>query len=256
MTEAPTPSGPGVHRSNLPDLAVLLKEGYAGQLKRRDDLKAKLSSIPAVIEDDEQLAAARAAVVDTNTLLGEAKKAHEAEKAPYLKGGRDVDTFFNTGIRDELSPLKVQVSDRVAAYLEKQRREREAAAAAEAERERQAAAKLAAEAAELEEQGRVREADAKMEAAVGAEGAAAAAESFTTRSVADQSRVSLSGGGTASVRTVKAFRNLNRQQLDLESLRPFFKQEHLEAAITAFMRTGQTSLKGVEIYDAPKATIR
>ena len=247
---------PGVRISNLPDLAVVLQESYATQLERRDALKDKLASIPAVIEDDEQLAEARAAVVETNGLLTDAKRAHENEKAPYLKGGRDVDTFFNTGIRDALTPMKVQVADRVAQYLERQRQERERAAAAQAERERAAAAQLAEEAQRLEADGRNREADAKIDAAVAAESAAAQHDAFSSRSTADQSRVGITGGGTASVRTAKAFRNLDRNKLDLEMLRPFFKVEHLEAAVSAFMRTGSTSLKGVEIYDKPIATIR
>lgn len=250
-----TPSGPGVHRSNLPDLPVLLAEIYSDLNRRRDANAAAFKALPSVLGNDEDLAAARDAVKESNDILAEAKRKHEAEKAPYLKSGRDVDAFFNAGIRDRLAPLKSQATDAVGIYLEKQRLAREAEAKARAEAEAAEAAALAEKAAALEAEGRVREADAIMSAAVGAEEASAQARSFSSLSSSDQSRISL-GDGSASVRTVKDFRNVRRDELDLEKLRPFFSEAAINDAIKRFMATGQTSLKGVEFYDKPRATIR
>ena len=249
MTDTPAP-----HLSNMPDLTAELKAKHKPLIDRHAALKAKLAGITK-IESDDDLETARAAVSDSTKLLGEAERARVAEKAPYAKAATDIDGLFNKELRDTLDGPKKTVADLVANFLnerrlaqiaEQRRLEAEAAAAAQ---------KLQEEAQALEAEGRHREADTKLDAAVHQENLASQAAAQLERPASEASRV-YTGGGTVSARTVKAIQSIDRASLDLNELRPFFKQEHLEDAVKAFMKTGRTDLKGAVFFDKPTATIR
>jgi hypothetical protein len=254
MTDTAPAAGPGVHRSNLPDLREELIAKHKPLLDRHAQLKEELSAIGDIVTD-EDLERARAAVSASTKLLTEVERARTAEKTPYQKAVTDIDGLFNREVRDTLDPVKKAVADRVANFLNQRRIAAEAEAARKAEAAQAEADRLAAEAQRLESEGRHREADTKIQAAVHQEGLASQAEAFIHKPAAEQSRV-YTGGGSASVRTKKAIQSIDRATVDLNELRPFFKQEHLEAAIEGFMRTGRTDLKGVVFYDKPIATIR
>jgi tryptophan 2,3-dioxygenase len=91
------------------------------------------------------------------------------------------------------------------------------------------------------------------EKAVDAEKASRAAQ----QSAADLSRTrSNEGGSVSSLRTVWDFRDLNKDVVDLEKLRPFIHVDAIEKAVRAYIKSGGRELQGVTIYEDRKVVVR
>ena len=141
---------------------------------------------------------------------------------------------------------------RVEAEERRRREERERAEREEAERLRREAEerKRSAEtehdtlaAAEME-----READAAEERAERAGRAA-------TASAADLSRSETDAGTVASLRTEWKCTAWRRLDLNLEKLRPYLGDAHIETAIRAFIRDGGRALEGATIEEVSRARV-
>lgn len=148
------------------------------------------------------------------------KNLRPKEKEPYLSAGRTVDGFFATLIGDlhkMLSPIEVRLTSYLKAKADREKLERDALAAMDS-----------------------------------------SPPSPTTRepSRAELSRSRGAYGSVASLRSMWTFRDLKRETLDLEKLRPYIPAPALETAVRAYIKAGGRSLKGVEIVVDEKAVVR
>lgn len=227
-------------------------------IQRRDQLLDAATRIPTIDNDD--VAGKVSDYIKQLTALVKASETNRTgAKEPYLEGGRNVDGFFKA-ITDPVDKVKNDVQRKLTAYL-REKEEAERRARIEQERlAREAAEKAAKEAAEKAKQA----ADAaSLEAAIEAEKQAetAAADLAKASQAADVKPAELSRtrgeyGSMSSLRTEWVFDDLDRQQLDLEALRPYLPTDALEKAVRAFIKAGGRQLRGVAIYETTKAVVR
>lgn len=262
MNDAATPT----MGDNLPPatdtdaLLIRLREDHVNLLKRRDELLAAIERTPSVIaEGDEEMAGRMADFVDQiNAFIKAAKIAHQDEKAPFLAAGRTVDSFLHALVDDpELGKAKANkvrktYADAKAARErrareEEERRAREAAALAQRKAD-EAAARLKEE-ADLE---------AALEAEEAAKQAALEVERAAKAAAAKPAELGKSRGelgGQTSLKQFWNFRDLNRNEIDLESLRHHFTTDSLEKALRSWINANKDALKagtrleGVEVFE-------
>ena len=227
-------------------------------IQRRDQLLDAAARIPSIDSDD--VAGKVSDYVKQLTALVKASETQRTgAKEPYLEGGRNVDGFFKA-ITDPVEKVKTDVQRKLTIYLrEKEEAER---------RERIRLERLAREAAELAAkeaaEAAAAAADAKtLDVAIEAEKQAevAAADLAKAEQAADVKPAELTRtrgeyGSMSSLRTEWVFDDLDRQQLDLEALRPYLPTDGLEKAVRAFIKAGGRELKGVKIYESTKAVVR
>lgn len=247
----------------IKDLASDLPEWLASEhdqlTARRDELLAAAERAPAEVTDDDTLRKMSDFVKQLTACTKASEAARVAAKEPTLSAGRVIDGFFKA-ISDPIDKTKQTVERRMTAYqrqvaeAERRRREEEAAyARMEAERQsREAAEKAAAmrserdlqEAASAEEMARQAAADAEQ-----ARKAAMARAADLTRTRSDY-------GVTASLRAEWVGRVVDRQAIDLETLRPHIALDALEKAVRSFVRAGGRQLAGAEIHEETHTVVR
>jgi hypothetical protein len=253
------PPSPGIGHNRGPALDVELAEQNAALEKRRDELLEAVTRAPVEIADND----ASGKVADLVRLITACRKAAEASrverKEPYLAAARVIDNYFRRitepldGAKQTLE-ARLSVYQRRVAFEERRRREEEARRAAEeADRLRQEA--LARE--------RAAQTDAELDAAIVAgdaaeDAAAEAAAALRAAEVkpAELSRVRGDFGAVASLRRTWTFGDLDRDTLDLETLRPYFVIADLEKAVRAFIRAGGRHCRGVNIYETAETRVR
>lgn len=218
---------------------------------------------------------------------------HEAEKAPHLERGRAADGFFfnlmeRLGRRDkrakkgegerlndlltdyDLRILAEEQERRRKAAEEEARRLREAAEArAKAEREAEEA-RLAAERARKPETTAAKEAIAEVKEDVASAArveetvALEKAESAyieTLATPADIMRQRSSAGVTSGMATEKFREILNREELDLEKLRPYIPAAALDTALNKYAESvgysndEKVQIKGARFGKRPKSRV-
>lgn len=232
-----------------------LRESYVGDVKRAEEFITSFDRVPAEITDEEtnKRAAdfAKKIAAHVKLLTGH----HKEEKQPYLDGGRAVDGFFKT-LADRLDQVKRQVEARQTAFArrkadeERKRREEEARIA------REAAERAAREALERAAQLPADAAEAVLEDAIAAVDQAEAATEAAHASKADLSRTRTDLGVVSSLRTTWKGEIADRDELDLERLRPYIPTEALERAINAFVKAGGRELRGANIFEDSKVVNR
>jgi hypothetical protein len=244
------------------DIAILrdrLAEASKPLLRRRDELLAALERAPAVIEDEETCGQVADYIKRITACAKAAEGARVAAKEPYLEAERAVDGFYRA-IIDPLDKLKRQIEPKITAYqrakAEVERRRREE----EARRQREEADRLRREADEAA----LAIATAKdLDRAIGvdeqARQAAADAEVARRSAIAKPAELSRSRGdlgAVASLRTYWEFKDLDRDDVDLESLRPHLALDALEKAVRSFVRGGGRLLRGVTIFENTSTQVR
>ena len=247
-----------------PDLLVgealreKLRDEHADLLRRCEELLEAGQRVPAVTSDD-----VAGKVADFIKQLGALTKTAESHrtgaKEPYLDGGRVIDGFFK-GITDPVTELKTAVQRKLTIYL---REKEEAARQARIAEER--AAREAAEKArrEAEEKAQAAADAAALDDAIEAEKAAelAAADLVKAEQAADVKAAELSRtrgeyGAVSSLRTQWVFDEIDRDKIDLETLRFYIPQDGLETAVRAFIKAGGRTLLGTRIYETTVAAVR
>ena len=237
---------------NLPpteDSIELLRERlsreHADLLGRRDDLLASATRAPEEVNNDEQ---AGKMVDFIKQLSGTSKVADTArvgEKEIYLAGGREVDGFFKS-ISGPLLVAKATMSGRMDRYLQLKEMEERRRRQEEEERARRAA-EAAAEAAKDD--------DTLDEAVVAEEEARKAAEAADAKA-SEMGRSRGDHGALGSLRTTWEHDDLEMKTLDLETLRPFFTEDAVNAAIRLFIKSGGRELKGCRIFEKKTTVVR
>lgn len=245
-----------------PSTAELLKEKHAAIFERAKKWvrRAKAADLaPKTLEDCRKL---EELYKEGRDIANDADRIRTAEKEPHLKAGREVDAVFGDEIisavgadskkRGLAQNILQAAADRRAAITQAEQR----AKAAAAEKAQQEADRLAEQQKRQEEAGKVREADvtgAKVEAVDRkADQLAAAAAAPMEQASRDRT----AGGHSVSVGMKAECTGVVRADLDLEALRPYFKQEHLIAAVDARLKMDTSPLKGAAIRERAVGRVR
>lgn len=238
---------------------------------------AAARDLPAAVTTDEQAGDVAKSVKDMRSLWDRIEAVRKAEKDPYFRTAQAVDTLFN-GMKERLDKAMDILGKRVHSHnqrkLAEERAAREAELAAAAEEARKAREKLEAEQRAADEaaaaaararkpenieahEERAQEheanaAEARVDALMAADALTDARISAAAKS-ADIVRTRHASGATVTMRQVGYVEIVDRNKLNLETLRPFIKDDHLLMALRAWAKThGHTkSMEGaiVEMRD-------
>lgn len=250
-----------------PTITEVLTKNYDGVIDRVSSLEKH--SLPAAIENDEQLGAVGSVVKVIRGVAADISDAKKNEKAPYIASAEEVEAFFRI-LTARIEVVRGRCQTLGDAYQKRKAEEARKAAEAEAKRKREEAEKLRAEeerqreiARKAEEASRPKTADRHDERAniAGAradlaEADAAVAATVANASVATLTRTRTSFGVTASARAPWVHQIEDLDAIPLAKLRAHLKREHIDAAIRLAIRQGMRELAGVRIYQDVKADWR
>ncbi len=267
MTDEPE-NPRAVSGDNKPPLSEQLATRFEEQLKQVEEIAARATAAPRAIEDEAQHNDLAQIVKDARTLTKTLDSHFKAEKAPWLEGGRTVDSFFKEP-RERLDRIMSGMEKRIKAHLDakaaaerarlaeeaRQARERELAAQREADARLAEAAK-ARQNADVHETKMVEAATASaLAAAHGSE--ARDAEKQSEAKPAELARTRTEAG-LSTLQTFWDFEIVDLEAVSLVKLRPFIKEEHIEMAVRSFVKThgGSQQIPGVRIFQQTKANVR
>lgn len=262
-----------IKNNELPDYAAevtaRLRKDYALLFETVTDVLRRLRELPKVIEDESTLSAYASPIKEARDLCKRLDVYHDAEKAPFLRGGQGCDQVFFGEIsklarRAEKEPAgavdiaQAQVDDYMQRKLTAEREAREAVAREEARkaeeiRKREEAARAAAlEATQKAARARnaeivaAHQAEAHRQAVIAAEERARQivaeqqaedARIDTLAPAADMTRTRLEGGALATMGTVPFVQITDVTLLNKERLWPHLKEEHILMALKAWAKT-------------------
>ena len=236
-----------------------IAEDIHSLLARRDELLGSASRAPATVTDDEMAGK----IADLVKLIAACIKNAEADrvsrKEPFLEGGRVVDAVLR-GVTEPLTKAKADIERRLTLYqrekADAERRRREEIARQEREEaERQSRA--------FEEAAAKAQTQADLDQAIEAEALAKqqAADAIEARKAAEAKPADLSRsrsdmGAVASLHRFWDMDALDRETIDLETLRPFIPLDAIEKAVRAFVKSGGRELRGVKIFENTETRVR
>lgn len=231
-----------------------LAETHAEALKRIDALAERANKAPKDIVTAEDLAAVADLAADANGDWKTIEAERVKEKAPFLKGTKEVDDFF----RDPLARtnrIEVAMTQRVTLFnrAKKKKEDDERAAAEKVVRDAAAAATKAAE--EAAAAGRVEDAIAEVEVA---QEATAKAEQIAQTPPAEPEPFVTASGASINTNAKWTFEITDLAKLDLEAIRPFLRTPAIEQALRDFIRINKNArqITGVRIFEDDTAKIR
>jgi hypothetical protein len=246
-----------------------LTRDYDHLLTSVSDVTARFAALPETIRDEYDLSQYGAVIADARELKKRLDAYHDAEKAPYLNGGRGCDNFF-FGEIDRLirrskgaAPGWIDIADsRVDSFMQEKLRAERARRQAEEEamRAKLRAAEEAAEAARrAEQEALAKAARARNQANIDANRAKAAEEALaaekarqqaalaaqqaedaridTLATAADMTRTRLDSGHLATMKQVPFVQVVDRRLLDRGALWAHFKDSDIEAALKSWAKT-------------------
>jgi hypothetical protein len=262
-----------VNTNEQPDYAgevfSRLSNDYAHLLASVADVLNRLRALPATINDEYDLSQYAVIITEGRDLRKRLEVYHDAEKAPYLRGGQGCDQFFfgnidKLGKRSPRNPAGgLDIADaRVDDFMQRKlRAEQEKRAAAEREERRRAEEirlrEEAARRAEIEalaKAARARNADnIAAHQQVAAEQARIADEQRRARELADQqaedaridtlapaadmTRTRLDSGALATMGEIPFVQITDVTKLDMAAIWPHLKEEHILMALKAWAKT-------------------
>jgi hypothetical protein len=226
-----------------------LEADFAALLAAAADELNTAEQLPEIVANSTDMAEVGAMIVKLRDLGARAESHRKAEKEIWLRGGEAVDAFFFRRLRDPLNLMRRVLSRRLDVF--KQRQLAEARARREAEaveaRQQQQEAQRTREEAEIAA-GRARSSESKSQreqeaaaARVESDVADARAEDATLQTKTAAGRMvgeHFEGerSGLVTMRRQEVCFIDDVQKLDLEMLRPYFKEEHLLAALRIWAR--------------------
>lgn len=239
-------------------LRELLTEENADLAKRCAELVDAFARVPETIEDEETSGRVADFTKQLTAALKLVESRRESAKAPALDAGKAIDGFFRR-LTDPVEKVKRALGDRLTLYgrkkaeAQRQRRaEEERVAREEAERQRKEAEDRAAAMRTEQDLASAVSAD---ETARQAEADAAQASKAAAAKPAELSRVRGDLGAVASLVAFWDFKELDRNRLDLNALRPHIPLPALEQAVRAAIKSGVRQLGGVTIFENSKARV-
>jgi hypothetical protein len=269
-------------------VADRLASEYVGLTDTLADLLDKARAMPKAVDSDESAVTFGALIKNLRDLDSRSEAVRVLEKEPYLRGGNAVDAFFNA-MRDKIGRRNKNdrkaaagaidiLQARIDAYqdekLARERAAREAAERAAQEAARKAAEEAARIAQEAAEKAAAAERARKAEniAARAAEAAALEEKASIARTQAEQAleraedaRISAlakpadlarvrgttaaGAGVTLTVKQEPFVVLVDRYQLDMRKLMPFFTDAEIEKALRAWAKTTghREKMEGAEI---------
>jgi hypothetical protein len=267
-----------------------LNKDYAQYLVSVASVLAKMKALPKQIDNESQLSEYGTVMAEAREVRKRGEAYHESEKAPYLGGGRGVDSFFfaqigKLGRRKEGETaggidicqarvdaymqrlLEIEQAKRAAEAREAARKlEEEQRRVAEERRKAEEAAAAAARARkpeniEAHREAALEHAEEAAKAEFRADRAAEIAEDAridTLAKPADMVRTRLAGGQLATMAQQPVVQILDASKLDKEMLWPFIKEEHLLMALKAWAKTKdyKTQMAGALIDKRNKGQIK
>lgn len=256
------PPAATIGHNQAPPLKDVLKEKHAILFERTKKwlAKAKRADLdPKTVEDCAKLEELYA---EGRDVANDADRIREREKEPSLEEGRVIDGLFNGEIRDTIGSDRKKgglASDILQAAADRRlaiTRADQARAAADAERARKEADRLEEVRKGQEGRGQVKQADATQARVDGLDNRADALAAQAAAPVAEASRAR-AGGRAVSVDAKLVCSGVVRGDLDLEVLRPYFKQEHLTEAVNAGLKMKAfAELKGAAISEQAVGRVR
>lgn len=239
---------------NNPPLADQLNISEREIIDAAEAIAKRANDAPKTIDDKNAEAATAligSIVVDAQALFARLEKRRAVVKDPYLRGGQAVDLFFG-GAKDRMTLIAGLLPRRIKTYRDAKRAEEQRLAAEEAERQRKEEAERLRAAAAAEAKGRQATAVLEQERAKTAATAAAAAQTRVEQAQAPMSvqpaKTAVSEDLTMTTTAEWTYEVKRLDLVDLAVLRPFFKPDHLQAAIKAAVKGGVRELNGVRIY--------
>ena len=258
-------------------LKLYLESSFEDVVDRVDQLLAAESRLPAIEDPDtESKATEYVKLVQAAAKLADQRRL--TEKGPYDLASNQIHQYFKR-MTDSLEALKKRIERKLTDYklevmrAEQRKREEEARKAREAEQERlrvaaeqqRKADELAAAAARARkpENKAALEAQANTMQLMSSDSAKALEEAAVTRAQAEQAaavkpaemtRSRGARGGVSSLSTFWNFRDMNREQLDLEALRAHIPTAALETAVRSYLKANQSrveaghQIKGVTFF--------
>lgn len=246
-------------RNSLTIDAELIRDEMATKhgrlIDRKEELLSGAARIPD-ITDDEISGRVADFIKQLTSFVKIADTTREAEKAPYLEGGRSVDGYFKS-LTGPIEAAKKGALDKQTIYLrikeaaERKRRQEEADRAREAQR--LADEEMRRKAGEMVTQQGLVDAVAAEDRAEQAAADAATAARAAQAKAADLSRVRGDYGATNSLVTFWDFSDLDRAALDLEALRQHIPLDALEKAVRSYIKADGRDLRGVRIFENTRA---
>jgi len=259
MSEALATIGDNQPPADADPLRERLTSDYADLVKRKADLLEAADRVPDTIEDDDTAGKVADFIKQLMACTKSLNSHRTSEKEPYLAGGRTVDGFFK-GLAEPLDKKKKVIEARLTTYQRQKAEEERRAREAVEKRAQEEAARLQREAEEkaaaMQDDSQLEDAVSSAEQAQAAREAAAIAERNAHVKAADLSRARGDYGSVASLRTFWDFRELNRDTLDLETLRQHLPQAALEQAVRSFVKAGGRTLSGVVIFENANTVVR
>lgn len=261
MPEAANPRA-AIGGNKPPSEIELLKEKHKAIFDRARNWLRRAKLVKVVPENLDDCAKLEALYAEGRDIANDADRVREAEKKPHLDAGRAVDELFNGDIRDEIGAdsknpgLARELLNAAAAKRLEITRKKQAAQAEAAERARKEADKLAERAKSQEDRGHVREADVTQAKVAGLDAHADDLAARAAAAVAEASRDRV-GGRTVSVDAKLVCNGVVRGELDLEALRPYFRQEDLVFAVNQGLKIKAfQKVKGAAIIEQAVGRVR
>lgn len=248
----------GLGDNNPPsDMEILqerITENNAELMEKVDILLAESRTMPRVIETDEMAGEFADKIKQITGLTKSLESTRVAEKEPYLALTRAVDGFFKVP-SGKLDAAKKWLNEPLTVYQQAQaaaervRRENEAA-----ELRRQADEK-AAEAAALEKSNPVAAGIGMAQAVVTEQQSQHVQQSITAKA-SELTNSRGTSGALASLRTRTVGEVIDRKDLDLNALRPYFTEDSLQKALNAAISAGVREVRGARIFEKTDTVVR
>jgi hypothetical protein len=244
---------------NEPPLADRLALTHADHFGEAEKLAKRANECPKSIDLDaenaEELAGILTLTIKDAISLDKVNTAkREAEKKPFLDGGRTVDSTFNA-VRDRLEKIRKGLNQRLTDYLDAKATRARNEALAEAKRQREASEQALRDAEALDAAGQTKEADAALDQAQQNSVSARAAEKEAAAKPADLARTR-TGDATATLAREWVGEIEDFERVSVSQLRAYFTRDDIEKAVRAAVRNGLRALDGVKIYERTKASVR
>lgn len=242
---------------NRPPLVEVLAEKHADLAAKVEGIADRANKAPRIVTSDEDLAIIGTLIVDARNLFKTADKEREAEKEPFLRGGREVDAFFKVHT-DRLNRIGEAFRKLADTWTRQKAEDERRRLAAEAEKARQEAARQTEIAQRAAEANRTKTAEKHEAKAEDAQRAADEAAAAAASPAADHVRQRMDTGILATAKTEWAFEITDYDAIPLEKLRPYLKREHVEQAIRSLVKIQKnaTPLPGVRIFEDVKSSFR
>lgn len=237
--------------NNPPSEIEILKQRLDGYEIGKELERLSLKVIPSEIVDEKQAGEISDYIAAVKGTIDSVTKAHKKEKQPFWDAGKAADAWKND-FETKLSALINKASAPLLAWNRKKREEEEERQRQIAEAARIKAEELAKQAEVHAQEGLEDTANELLSAAIQEEEKAAMIQS-NSNDVTVKSRGSFSSSGI-KIQWIGTIESI--AALDLEALRPYFKEDDLLSTLNRAVKDGKRDIRGAKIFKDEKLSNR